>query len=334
MKQAEPEHEPTPEPGRSIPHATPTPTPTPAPIPFADPWEYELHFPRDPRSPAIARTTLKAVLTAHGLSELTDRAGLLASELTTNAVRYSTGSATVSLLWTNPVLRVSVTDTCPKLPVALLPSRSDAEQGRGLLILDLLADNWGGFYLDESVFGVGGKSVWFELVLGDGPPSPRDTPASGAHSQMLRQQGEHWDVRGLDDTEVPPVERGHLADTEALCHRDDRGIDASEREVGVLQDQLAHSGQVGRGEVDQFEGAPCDLCQEGRLNLGPALQQPADLGEDGAGQQATAGERQQQGRAFCVPLVAGVQCCRQRACVQDSSDHAESPKRSRIRSWM
>jgi anti-sigma regulatory factor (Ser/Thr protein kinase) len=173
MKQVEPEHEPT-----------PTPAPTLSPIPFTEPWEYELHFPRDPRGPAIARTTLKAVLTAHGLGELTGRAELLASELTTNAVRYSAGPATVHLLWASPVLRVSVTDNCPELPAALLPSRSDTEQGRGLLILDLLADDWGGFSLDESVFGVGGKSVWFELLLGDGPPPPGDMPATGVQPPL------------------------------------------------------------------------------------------------------------------------------------------------------
>lgn len=33
------------------------------------------------------------------------------------------------------------------------------------------ADDWGGCSLGESVFGVGGKSVWFELRLGGGDPS-------------------------------------------------------------------------------------------------------------------------------------------------------------------
>ncbi|WP_308401050.1 ATP-binding protein [Streptomyces sp. AC512_CC834] len=171
MKNAEPEHESMPEPsGRR----DDCPALGPAPIPFNEPWEYELHFPRDPRGPAVARTTLKAVLGAHGLGEFTDRAELLASELTTNAVRYSLGPATVRLCWTNPVLRVSVTDTCPLVPVPFASAGPDVERGRGLLILDLLADDWGGCRLGESVFGVGGKSIWFELVLGDG-----DRPTDG-----------------------------------------------------------------------------------------------------------------------------------------------------------
>ncbi|MFJ1544141.1 hypothetical protein [Streptomyces sp. NPDC088246] len=36
----------------------------PAPIPFAEPWQYELAFPCDPRSPRIARATLRAILGA------------------------------------------------------------------------------------------------------------------------------------------------------------------------------------------------------------------------------------------------------------------------------
>ncbi|MGP2437581.1 ATP-binding protein [Streptomyces sp. JW3] len=152
----------------------------PSPIPFTEPWEYELHFPRDPRGPAVARTTLKAVLGAHGLGELGERAELLASELTTNAVRYSLGPATVRLRWANPVLRVSVTDTCPLVPVRLGSAGPDCERGRGLLILDLLADGWGGCRLGESVFGIGGKRVWFELVLGEGdrPPGGGAGPAA------------------------------------------------------------------------------------------------------------------------------------------------------------
>jgi hypothetical protein len=62
-------------------------------------------------------------------------------------------------------------------------------------------------------------------------------------------------VGGLDDAEVSPVESGHPVYAEAFGHRDDGGVDPAEWEVGVLEDQLAHPGQVGRGEVDQFEGS-------------------------------------------------------------------------------
>ncbi|MDJ0379489.1 ATP-binding protein [Streptomyces sp. G-G2] len=149
-------------------------------MPFVGPWEYELHFPRDPRAPGIARSTLRVVLATHGLDELTDRAELLASELATNSVRYTKGPASVRLRWAHPVLRISVSDTSPVFPLSLRPPAGQAdEQGRGLAILDLLADHWGGCCLDEVLFGVGGKTIWFELKLEEGPPaSPPPAAAS------------------------------------------------------------------------------------------------------------------------------------------------------------
>jgi anti-sigma regulatory factor (Ser/Thr protein kinase) len=141
----------------------------PSPIPFAEPWEYELRFPRDPRGPGIARTTLRTVLVAHGLPELVGRAELLTSELATNSVRYSEGSAAVRLQWSHPVLRVSVWDTSPQLPAPFVPL-ADLDRGRGLLILEVFADRWGGCAIGEEPFGLGGKTIWFELTVGEGPP--------------------------------------------------------------------------------------------------------------------------------------------------------------------
>ncbi|MFE9778234.1 ATP-binding protein [Streptomyces sp. NPDC005775] len=157
----------------------PTPTPTapyddapyaphPAPIPFADPWSYELVFPHDPRGPRIARTTLRAVLGAHELTELSYRAELLTSELTTNSVRHSQGHAGVRLQWRHPVLRVSVWDLSPDLPKPYrlaVGAEAEAEAGRGMAILELVADRWGGCAIGEGELGSGGKTVWFELAL-------------------------------------------------------------------------------------------------------------------------------------------------------------------------
>ncbi|MGW3564008.1 ATP-binding protein [Streptomyces sp. NPDC000941] len=146
-------------------------TPHPPPLLFTEPWEYELRFPRDPRGPGIVRATLRAVLTAHGLRELVELASLLTSELATNSVRYSDDCASVRLLWTHPVLRVSVTDTNPELPEPFKPC-AELDNGRGLFILDVLADRWGGCAIGEEPFGLGGKTVWFELAWGETPPTP------------------------------------------------------------------------------------------------------------------------------------------------------------------
>ncbi|MEV8309848.1 ATP-binding protein [Streptomyces flavidovirens] len=145
----------------------------PAPIPFDQPWQYELSFPCDPRSARIARTTLRAVLTAHHLAELSYRAELLTSELATNSVRHTKGPAAVRLHWLHPVLRVSVWDMSPDLPK---PQRKGVsvydEDGRGLAILELVADRWGGCAIGEGPYGQGGKTIWFELAIATGPPPP------------------------------------------------------------------------------------------------------------------------------------------------------------------
>ncbi|MFS7874081.1 hypothetical protein ACEYXF_12255 [Streptomyces asiaticus] len=105
-------------------------TPFPPPLLFTESWEYELRFPRDPRGPGVVRATLRAVLTAHGLRELVERAALLTSELTT--------------------------------------------------ILDILADRWGGCAIGEEPFGLGGKTLWFELSWGGPPQPPAPAPALAA----------------------------------------------------------------------------------------------------------------------------------------------------------
>ncbi|MFJ2744994.1 ATP-binding protein [Streptomyces sp. NPDC087440] len=140
--------------------------PHPAPIPFHEPWQYELRIPCDPRGPRIARLTLRAALEAHGLSELTDHAELLACELATNSVRHTKGPASVRLHWLHPVLRVSVWDLSPELPHPFRKAPSVyAENGRGLAILDLVADRWGGCATDDGPYGTNGKTLWFELAL-------------------------------------------------------------------------------------------------------------------------------------------------------------------------
>ncbi|MFJ5533630.1 ATP-binding protein [Streptomyces sp. NPDC093261] len=159
-----------------------TGVPHPPPLAFTAPWHYELHFPRDPRGPGVARVTLRAVLGAHGLDELIDRAELLACELATNSVRHTKGSASVRLQWLHPVLRVSVCDSCPDLPLVAgarpAPVGPHADGGRGLLILDALADRWGGRATHEGPWsGEGGKTIWFELRLN--PPEP-EPPALAA----------------------------------------------------------------------------------------------------------------------------------------------------------
>ncbi|GGO35025.1 ATP-binding protein [Streptomyces lasiicapitis] len=157
---------------------SPPQPPTPAPA-----WTYALHLPHDPRSPRIARATLRTVLSAHGLSVLNDVAELLTSELVTNAYRHSRGPAALRLreLDGGRGLRVTVWDTDAHIPPpfdrgergrcgALRPvpptPAGEADGGRGLFLVCHYAHAWGGYLLGDDLFGRGGKLLWFELGAG------------------------------------------------------------------------------------------------------------------------------------------------------------------------
>jgi anti-sigma regulatory factor (Ser/Thr protein kinase) len=63
-------------------------------------------------------------------------------------------------------LRVEVTDHSNRLP-DIRPIDPDSENGRGLFIVETLADRWGHETMDT-----GGKTVWFELVAPPAAPLP------------------------------------------------------------------------------------------------------------------------------------------------------------------
>lgn len=87
-------------------------------------------------------------------------ATLLTSELITNALRYGVGCITLMVTRGHDHVRVDVSD---ESPVAPAPRRAglDDESGRGLLIVESLADDWGMEALPQG----GGKSVWFRLSV-------------------------------------------------------------------------------------------------------------------------------------------------------------------------
>ncbi|MFJ8020366.1 ATP-binding protein [Streptomyces sp. NPDC096311] len=136
-------------------------------------WAYALQLPHDPLAPRIARVTLRAVLAGHGMSQFTDNAELLTSELVTNAYRHSTGPATLRLRALGSAgLRVSVWDADPHIPPPFdkgsgVPHAvpAEADGGRGLFLVCRYADAWGGYPLGDDLFGRGGKLLWCELGL-------------------------------------------------------------------------------------------------------------------------------------------------------------------------
>lgn len=106
-----------------------------------------------------ARYHCRQVLWEWHLSELAGSTELVASELVTNAVIASRSVATGSpvrlwLLSDTARVLVAVWDASPQLPVQAAAS-TDAETGRGLLLVDAISDQWGAFPTPPS-----GKTVW------------------------------------------------------------------------------------------------------------------------------------------------------------------------------
>ncbi|MEV7871004.1 ATP-binding protein [Streptomyces sp. NPDC088124] len=125
-----------------------------------------------PRGARLARLLAESQLRDWGLPS--DPGRLLVAELAVNAAshgRVAGRDFRLTLRLTGDVLRIEVADTRrERLPVLQWPDR-DAESGRGLLLVDALADRWG---VTEGLFPR--KTVWAELRLTGPEPAP---PGSG-----------------------------------------------------------------------------------------------------------------------------------------------------------
>ncbi|MFG1810820.1 ATP-binding protein [Streptomyces sp. NPDC049040] len=103
---------------------------------------------------------------------------LLSGEVIANAIRHTQAACSVKVRWTGVRVRVEVTDSSPVRPKPR-SSSPDAEDGRGLVLVDALAADWGSFH-DPA-----GKVVWFEVASSIRParreqPPPWSTPGTWA----------------------------------------------------------------------------------------------------------------------------------------------------------
>jgi PAS domain S-box-containing protein len=114
-------------------------------------------LPPAPESARQARRFVAEVLTAAGAAEFIDSATLLTSELVTNGIVHAHTELQVVAEATARWVRVEVIDGSPQLP-ARRSYADDAQTGRGLEMVELLADDFGMETLDGQ-----GKRVWFRL---------------------------------------------------------------------------------------------------------------------------------------------------------------------------
>jgi two-component sensor histidine kinase len=110
-----------------------------------------------PEGPRQARAFLSDVLVGGGHEHDADLAGLLLSEVVTNAFVHTGSVVEVHIAVTDSTLRVEVNDDNPN-PPQILDSSPDEPGGFGLPIVEQLAQRWGHDPIPE-----GGKTVWFEI---------------------------------------------------------------------------------------------------------------------------------------------------------------------------
>lgn len=113
--------------------------------------------PADLLAVGAVRRRLRAALKLWGVPELADTAELLASELVTNAlVHTERGAVFDAVLTSEQRLRIEVQDGASRLPGRRTQTEY-ATNGRGLLLVEALADDWGVQLRGD------GKVTWFEL---------------------------------------------------------------------------------------------------------------------------------------------------------------------------
>lgn len=125
-------------------------------------------------TPFWARRYAQAVLGAwHLPADAIDKAVLLISEVVTNAITAAIpGPASLPGSWLDDAQRICLTlrllhdrivievfDNDPRRPV-LTEADTDAESGRGLMLVDALSKEWGFFFLPT-----GGKVVYCVIAL-------------------------------------------------------------------------------------------------------------------------------------------------------------------------
>lgn len=140
-----------------------------------------------------------------------DAAESVFAEVTSNAVQHGRGRVTITVEFAGAAVFCAVRDGGWRMPHLAPPWQPDTEHGRGMVIVEALADSWG---IERHLMG---KTVWF-VVRMPVPPRPvrpvPDLPAAalpaarGGPGQPVRAMaGARARDAGLADTGSPGAPR-------------------------------------------------------------------------------------------------------------------------------
>jgi anti-sigma regulatory factor (Ser/Thr protein kinase) len=122
------------------------------------PWV--IAFTAEPAEVAALRRIMRLHLGAWGLQELADEAQLCVSELVSNVITHvGPGTpATLAVSMQGTRLRIEVHDPDPCALPTLRDASTDSEEGRGMALVDAVADRWGVLLRPDR------KVTWCELT--------------------------------------------------------------------------------------------------------------------------------------------------------------------------
>ncbi|TRV76464.1 ATP-binding protein [Streptomyces sp. 130] len=155
--------------------------PTPAEAPQDNPPLHEdrLDYTPTARSVTLARRRAARLVTAWGHPHRADEAALLVSELATNALIHGSLRGRlfrVRLTVTGTALRIEVSDPRGERLPGLREADRDECYGRGLVIVDAVADRWG---VEPRTVG---KTVFAELALRTAEEAPMGPQRLGSEA--------------------------------------------------------------------------------------------------------------------------------------------------------
>ncbi|MEW2402338.1 ATP-binding protein [Streptomyces sp. NPDC046862] len=124
------------------------------------PWD--LAFSADAEEVAALRRLMRLHLGLWGLHEVTDEAQLCVSELVSNVITHvGPGTpATLAVSMNGTYLRIEVHDPDTRALPTLVAANTESEGGRGMALVDALADRWGVQLREDR------KVTWCELATG------------------------------------------------------------------------------------------------------------------------------------------------------------------------
>lgn len=208
------------------------------------PWSRP--FLADAEQVSALRRALRIHLEYWGLHELSDAAELCASELVANVIRH-VGAGTPSTLvvaLNGPHLRVEVHDPDPRALPTLACTGPDAEEGRGMMLVDAISDRWG---VDLTVDR---KVTWCEFRMGVA------TANRGAVSPRLARAADVLDLYSGSGSMPQPVGHGRLGTAVA-----------EETAINIITDLLYWFRVQGRDADDVLDQAQAHFEAENAARL-------------------------------------------------------------------